>query len=162
MLEQSPGTIATLSGEAECYGMAKACAEAVWMQFLARDLGVEMGITLHIGSSAAMAIGRVRHLQVRYFWVQARANRKHVGIKKVGTNYNVAAVLTPPLLHALTVALIARAGVHDVESYGALDDSIDLIVGGVEVSAFRYPSMHDTCSELRPCRGWGWNPNTCR
>jgi hypothetical protein len=58
------------SGEAELCGIVKGTAEALGIQSLGRDLGIEMGLSIHTDSAAAAGIcrrsgiGRVRHLAV--------------------------------------------------------------------------------------------------
>ena len=56
------------SGEAEYYALVKAAAEALGIQALAKDLGLEMNIRFWADSTAAKAIvvriglGKVRHM----------------------------------------------------------------------------------------------------
>lgn len=69
------GAVATSCGEAEL----KASAEAPENQSLAADMGLNLGVELHVGSLAAKAIasrlgfGRVRHLEVRSCGCRTRA-----------------------------------------------------------------------------------------
>ncbi len=69
-------TIATSSGEAEYYALVRGSAESLGLQSTLRDIGYEMKVEVRVDSSAAKAIasrlglGRTRHLEVRFLWVQ--------------------------------------------------------------------------------------------
>lgn len=76
---------------------------------------------VYVGSSATKAIasrlglGRMRHLEVHFLCVQELANNKRIDLKKVETKVNVADLLTTPLPHAVTAALLELAGLRFVE-----------------------------------------------
>ncbi len=69
------------SGEAEYYAVAKAAAESLGMEALAKDLGWVVKVQLMVDSSAAKAIasrnglGKVPHQKVRRLWVQDAVSR---------------------------------------------------------------------------------------
>ena len=96
-------SIAMSSGEAEYYALVEAGAEAIGVRSLARDLGWTVGITLHVDSSAAKAIasrigiGKIRHLEVRYLWLQEEVGKKNMKVEKVKGTNNPADVLTKQL-----------------------------------------------------------------
>ena len=64
-------------------------------------------------SSAAKAmasrngVGKVRHLEVRYLWVQDALNRKRFTLKKVAGKFNPADVLTKPLAQVVMQAVLS-------------------------------------------------------
>ena len=66
------------SGEAELYGVVKGASEALGMQSIAADLGIDATVHVRTDSSAAVGIcartgiGRVRHLATGQLWVQER------------------------------------------------------------------------------------------
>ena len=68
-------------GEAEYYALIKADAEGLGMVFLAKDLGDDFELDIHVDSNTAKAIvsrlglGRVRHLEVRFLWAQEAFKR---------------------------------------------------------------------------------------
>ena len=72
----SQTTIAQSSGEAEYYAIVRAAVEGLGMQSIMHDLGCTMRIRLWVDSSAAKSIssriglGRVRHLEVKFLWLQ--------------------------------------------------------------------------------------------
>ena len=71
-------TTALSSGEAELYGVVKGASEALGMQSIAHDLGIEASIRIKTDSSAAVGIcnrtgiGKVRHLATGQLWVQEK------------------------------------------------------------------------------------------
>ena len=93
--------VATSSGEAESYGLAKVGAEAIGMKSRCEDLGVEVkNIELWVDSSAAKAIaGRVgadklRHVEVAHLWIQDMVQSKKLQVKKIKGTMNPADILT--------------------------------------------------------------------
>ena len=96
------GSVAMSSGEAEYYALVKAASEALGMQALAADLGWSWKVLLWLDSSAAkgiasrMGLGRVRHLEVRFLWLQEVVRKGRVIIKKVAGERNPADILTKP------------------------------------------------------------------
>ncbi len=88
------------SGEAELCGIVKGTAEALGMQSLGRDLGIDMSVSVHTDSSAAVGIcrrsgiGRVRHLAVGQLWVQEGLRKGDFKLYKVPGSENPADMLT--------------------------------------------------------------------
>ena len=99
--------------EAEYYTMVKASAEALGIQALAADLGWAVRIRLCVDSSAAKAmasrsgVGRVRHMKVRFLWLQDVVKRKRLELKKICGKKNPADVLTKPLSHSVVRELLS-------------------------------------------------------
>jgi hypothetical protein len=110
------------SGEAELCGIVKGTAEALGIQSLGRDLGIEMGVSVHTDSSAAAGIcrrsgiGRVRHLAVGQLWVQEGLRRGDFKLFKIAGSENPADLLTKHLTrdvmdkHMGTLALERQEG----------------------------------------------------
>jgi hypothetical protein len=110
------------SGEAELCGIVKGTAEALGIQSLGRDLGIEMKISIHTDSSAAAGIcrrsgiGRVRHLAVGQLWVQEGLRRGDFRLFKVTGTDNPADLLTKHLArdvvdrHLETMSLVRQEG----------------------------------------------------
>ena len=94
------------SAEAELYALTKGAASAIGMISLARDLGVELNCTIHSGASAALGIvqrqgiGKMRHLNVRYLWLQGRVRNKDIEVNKVAGQDNPADLMTKHLAAA--------------------------------------------------------------
>ncbi len=68
-------------GEAEYYAVIKACAEAIGLQSIARDLGWVFRVVIRSDSSTAKSIGsrqglgKLRHLETKYLWLQGKLRR---------------------------------------------------------------------------------------
>ena len=93
-------TIALSSGEAELYATVSGMAEAIGIQSICYDFGFNCEIRCFSDSSAAVGIvkregiGKVRHLQTQFLWVQEMTSNGKATIHKVGTNDNPADLLT--------------------------------------------------------------------
>ena len=99
MIKLSSTTQAPLSlssAEAEWFAMVKASCLGIGMQAAARDFGFELGIALHVDSSAAKGIGsrrgvgKIRHLDVNTLWLQQKISSRQVKLYKVDTKENLA------------------------------------------------------------------------
>ena len=96
-------TISLSSAEAELYAMSKAAAQAIGLMQLLQDFGRELSIVVQSDATAAIAIasreglGRTRHIQVQYLWIQQEVNSGKMKVEKVGTHDNVADLLTKHL-----------------------------------------------------------------
>ena len=105
------------SAEAELCGIVKGTTEALGIQSVGRDLGLEMALSMHTDSAAAVGIcnragiGRVRHLAVGQLWVQEGLRRGDFRLYKVKGELNPADALTKHLAreeldrHLATMAL---------------------------------------------------------
>jgi len=95
-------SIAQSSGEAEYYALVRAASEALGMQSIMRDLGWSCRIRLLVDSSAAKSIasrtglGKLRHLAIKFLWLQECVRRGKVVLSKVRGDVNPADVLTKP------------------------------------------------------------------
>ena len=91
------------SGEAELAGIVKGASEALGLQSLCLDLGIQTDIEIHADSSAAIGIcrrsgiGKVRHLATGQLWVQERLRNKDFKLFKVLGTENPADVFTKPV-----------------------------------------------------------------
>ncbi len=93
-------TVATSSGEAEYYAMVRGAAEGLGLAAVMSELGWKMPVEIRVDSSAAKAVasraglGRTRHIEVRFLWVQEAVRRHRITIKKVSGKLNPADVMT--------------------------------------------------------------------
>ena len=98
--------IALSSGEAEYYAALKGASSALGFQSMLRDLGIGTSITLYTDSSAARGIihraglGKLRHLETGYLWLQAAVKAKKLQVRKVLGTENPADLLTKHLAAA--------------------------------------------------------------
>ena len=95
--------IALSSGEAEYYAALKGASSALGFQSMLQDLGMSTSVTLYSDSSAARGIihraglGKLRHLETGYLWLQAAVKAKKLQVRKVLGTENPAALLTKHL-----------------------------------------------------------------
>ena len=95
--------IALSSGEAELYALVKTAAQAKGLASLLMDYGMSTTVTVHTDSPAAIGIvhrrglGKTRHIETQYLWIQESVRNKSIDVKKVGTKENPADMLTKGL-----------------------------------------------------------------
>ena len=95
-------THALSSGEAEYYVAVRAAAEGLGMVALMRDLGWAPRLRIYVGSSAAKSVasrvglGRLRHLEVKFLWLQDAVRQRRLELRKVRGDSNPADWLTKP------------------------------------------------------------------
>jgi hypothetical protein len=97
-------TRALSSGEAEFYAIIEGASRGLGIQALMDDLGFEVKLRMKSDSSAGRAIslrkgtGKLRHLQVKYLWIQDALFEKRLVIEKVKGVENPADVGTKFLM----------------------------------------------------------------
>ena len=100
---KTQATVALSSAEAELYGLVRASAEALGTASMFKDFGRTVSVQVLGDASAALAvihrqgIGRIRHLDTSYLWVQEKAMRSEVAYRKVAGKENNADLFTKPL-----------------------------------------------------------------
>ena len=94
------------SGEAEYYAMVSGCAEALGFQSLLKDLGYDdidivmrTDSTAAMGTSARRGLGKLRHVELRFLWLQDMVQEGRVKLQKVKGEENIADILTKPKTH---------------------------------------------------------------
>ena len=87
------------SGDVEYYAALKGPSTSLGFQSMLRNLRTEASIELHTDSSAALGIinraglGKLRHLEVGYLWLQAAVKAKRLRVRKVLGTENPADLL---------------------------------------------------------------------
>ena len=77
------------SAEAEYYAALKGASMALGFRSMAADLGENIKVVLRTDSSAALGIigrqglGKVRHLETGYLWLQDIVSQRRLAIRKV-------------------------------------------------------------------------------
>ena len=100
---KTQSVVALPSGEAELYALVKATGEGLGVQSLLQDLGMKAEIEVLADASAALRIvarkglGKVRHLQANYLWVQDVAAKGRAKYEKAKGADKPADVLTKPV-----------------------------------------------------------------
>jgi len=109
-------TRALSSGEAEFYAIIEGASRGLGIQSLMDDLGLECKVRLKSDSSAGRAIslrkgtGKLRHLQVKYLWIQDALFEKRLVIEKVKGSENPADVGTKFLMSHEVQAVTKKHG----------------------------------------------------
>ena len=86
---KTQATIAQSSAESELLASVKGAVEALGIVSLGKDLGIDVGVRLHLDAAAALGIlerrgvGRVRHLDVASLWLQEKELRRIIEMHKV-------------------------------------------------------------------------------
>ncbi|KAL1203518.1 Retrovirus-related Pol polyprotein from transposon TNT 1-94 [Cardamine amara subsp. amara] len=93
------------STEAEYIAMGEAAKEALWVQGLVAELGVEQGgVQLHCDSQSAIYLAknqvyhaRIKHIQIRFHKIMELIASDEIILEKVHTSENAADMLTKPV-----------------------------------------------------------------
>ena len=99
-------TLALSSGEADLYALPKAATQVKGLISMAMDFGEIISGATRTDSTAAMGIvhrtgigGRTRHVNLQYLWIQSESRTGGLGLKKVGSDENVADLMSKFLKH---------------------------------------------------------------
>ena len=118
-------TIALSSGESEWYAITKGSAAGLCLQSLMRDLGVGVDVVVRSDSSAArgfgsrQGLGRMRHVQSRYLWVQERVKEGHLRLEPIRGKNNPADMFTKAVSGVLRERFLKMLGFeHRIPSEG--------------------------------------------
>ena len=117
------GTISLSSGESEFYAIVKAAQAGIGLQSLLADWGLHLSVEVLSDSSAARGhvsrrgLGKMRHIQTRYLWVQERVGEGHIKITCVPGTKNVADVLTKAVSGVLLRRHLAAMGFAPCEPH---------------------------------------------
>ena len=88
------------SPEAEYYGCCGVAAELLYLQSMLSDMGYNVDLEVHTDASGAKALasrqglGRVRHVENTYLWLQDKVAAKQLKIMKIRGDQNCADVGT--------------------------------------------------------------------
>ena len=86
--------------ECEFYALVHGASHALGLQAYMQDLGFDFEIRLYSDSSSARSLGsrrglgKQRHVQTRYLWLQERLALGHFELKKIATKDNLSDILT--------------------------------------------------------------------
>ena len=98
-------TVALSSAEAKLYALIKGASQALGLMSLLDDLGQAVKTTFFTDASAAIGIvrrsgfGKLRHLNVRYLWLQDQVREGMVSLTKVKGTENPADIMTKNVNH---------------------------------------------------------------
>ena len=104
------------SGEAELMALVRATSECIGLAQLAAGWGVSLSCSVHVDSSAALAVtarrgnGKLRHVRIGHLWVQELAASEEVSYRKVSGLENPADLLTKHLPAPIRERLLPAIG----------------------------------------------------
>ena len=126
--------LALSSGEAELMSIVKASTEALGLQAIYRDFGLELSLavrsdaTAAIGMVARVGLGRVRHLAVSDLWVQSKDKDGTIKHGKVPGAENTSDMMTKPVdeatlnKHLKSIGVVVLAGRPDAAPKAEVHD----------------------------------------
>ena len=113
---EGQAVIALSSGEAEYYGLVTGVSQALGIGVLAQDWGVKLRHHVWMDATAGMAIGsrrglgRVKHTDTVYLWVQEVVNSGRVTIGKKDTKEMLVDILTKPVAWSILHHMLESMG----------------------------------------------------
>ena len=122
---KSQSTIALSSAESELYACVKGTSEGLGMISSLKDFGISMRGEVRSDASAALGViarnglGKLRHIDTNYLWIQQINAEKKVAFGKVDGKQNTADMMTKYLAkensenHCARLRLEFREGRHD-------------------------------------------------
>ena len=105
---------------------------ALGLQSYLRDLGIEVDVVLESDSNAAKAfagrqgLGKQRHVQTRYLWIQHQVATGAIKINKIKTDHNVSDILTRVLSGTTIQKHMATMGYNDELNLSKLHKHIQI------------------------------------
>ena len=144
-------TVALSSAEAELYALTKGASQALGLMSLLDDLGQAVKATLFTDASAAIGIvrrsglGKLRHLNVRYLWLQDQVRTGQVSLTKVKGTENPADLVTKNVTAQLVKKHLEELGVST--SRGRAKGAPVLAKVGI---------LEDTIARPQPVNDRGW------
>ena len=118
------------SAEAEYYAMTKGAAYSLGIQSLFKDWSLDLGIELYCDSSSARSfakrrgLGKNRHIDTRYLWLQERIALKHLKLFSVPTTDNPADLFTKCLPKATMDKFVKQLQQIPKTDYFSLEDEV--------------------------------------
>ena len=127
-------TVALSSAEAELYALTKGTAQGLGLVSLMADFGVAISVTVHTDASAAIGIvrraglGKLRHLNVRYLWIQGQVKSDAIKLLKVLGTENPADLLTKNLHANLMAKHLEYLGMNTAKDRAASAPTLSQLV----------------------------------
>ena len=113
------GCVALSTAEAELVALTKTTQHALWLQRLATDLGFNVApIAIYEDNQATIAIvksdpkfnDRTKHIDIKYFFVRDKIGSGDIEVTFIGTEHQLADILTKALIGAKFSDLRAKLG----------------------------------------------------
>ena len=112
--------IALSSGEAELYAITKAACQTIGLMALARDFGDDLSGEIKCDANATLGIihrkglGKLRHVNVQYLWIQEQLANKTLTANKVLGSDNPADLMTKHVSRELLESHLAKMFLQDI------------------------------------------------
>ena len=112
---------ATSSAEAEFYAIIEGASRGLGMKSLCVDMGSDLSIVMYSDASAGRSmcfrkgLGRVRHLETKYLWIQDLVKEGRIKLLKVKGTENPSDVGTKHLSFAEMNGLLLSIGQRIVQ-----------------------------------------------
>ena len=108
--------IALSTAEAEYNGLISTASTALGEQAMMADWGVKLSVSIAMDASAGISIGsrrglgKVKHIDTCYLWVQEIVDQGRIRLKKVNTQDMLADLMTKPLDGQTAAKLLGQMG----------------------------------------------------
>ena len=105
------------SAEAELYSAVKAASEMIGIKSVMGDMGMSCSMVLAVDASAAIGmmnrtgLGKAKHIETQFMWVQEKIKHGTFELVKVGTAKNPADIFTKQLAERAMIEHLGRMGV---------------------------------------------------
>ena len=108
--------------ESEYYALVHGGAHGLGLQAFLNDLGVKVDVEVASDSNSAKSfasrqgLGKQRHVQTRYLWLQERVALKHITVRKIKGTENESDILTKAVAAPTMQKHMKSMGFVDVAS----------------------------------------------
>ena len=108
--------ISLSSGEAEYYGLISAAAEALGEASLLKDWGIKVGVQIYMDATAGISLGsrrglgRAKHIDTLFLWVQEYVTKGKIKIGKKHTSEMLADFLTKSVPENVIIKALNEMG----------------------------------------------------
>ena len=109
-------TIALLTSESEYYALDKGGSVGLGLESLLEDFAVETQVLIQSDAAAAKGtahragLGKARHIQTRFLWLQERVSMDHLRVEHVSGKANRADALTKSIPGVQMTETMKRCG----------------------------------------------------
>ena len=104
--------------ECEYYALTHGAAHGLGLKAYMADIGFEMSLQI-FSDSSARGLGRQRHVQTNFLWLQERVAAAHLSVQKIRTTHNPADILTKAASRATLERHKKMLGLRHVEAHSS-------------------------------------------
>ena len=117
-LSQKQSSVAISTTEAEVFAASEAARETVWLRRLMKTMIPMNSVPeLYVDNEAAVKLAqnpefhrRTKHIRIRHFYVRECVSDGELEVKRVPTEFQLADIMTKPLLKPRLTALCDKIG----------------------------------------------------